>query len=175
MQVFPTSVHRDAAEAVVDFARGQPVQAVLLVNSCARGVGTRESDVDIALLIDTQTDAVKSIELAWIECYERTAVFRKLERLSSIVHSRNFFRLYLLHVESIPSLITNTSTVERPRIEPASQATARIAGTMDFKLCQSRVAVPRPALERNRSGPEARGRAQASRAARRKMRRCGRF
>ena len=51
---FPTSVHRQAAEAVVDFSIGLPIQAVLLVNSCARGTATPESDLDIALLIDPE-------------------------------------------------------------------------------------------------------------------------
>ena len=54
---FPTSIHRRAAEAIVDFSMGLPVEAVLLVNSRARGTATPESDLDIALLIDPELTA----------------------------------------------------------------------------------------------------------------------
>lgn len=81
---FPTSVHRQAAEAVVHFAQGFPVQAVLLVNSCARGTATPQSDLDIALLTDPALPAKeeRSIEQAWRERYENDPIFRELEGLS---------------------------------------------------------------------------------------------
>jgi hypothetical protein len=81
---FPTSVHRRAAEAVVDFSIGSPVQAVLLVNSCARGTATPESDLDIALLIDPELPSGERqlLDQAWRQRYENDSVFRELERLS---------------------------------------------------------------------------------------------
>jgi hypothetical protein len=87
---FPTSVHKRAAEEVVDFARTLPVNAVLLVNSCARGVATAESDLDVALLIHPEVSAParQAFELAWCERYEKAPIFRDLEQLSrfSCVH-----------------------------------------------------------------------------------------
>ena len=81
---FPTAVHRQAAEAVVDFSIGLPIQAVLLVNSCARGTATPESDLDIALLIDPELPdrERRSLDQAWRQRYENDSVFRELERLS---------------------------------------------------------------------------------------------
>jgi hypothetical protein len=81
---FPTSVHRQAAEAVVDFSMSLPIQAVLLVNSCARGAATPESDLDIALLIDPELpDRERQLlDQAWRQRYENDSVFRELERLS---------------------------------------------------------------------------------------------
>ncbi|MSV28897.1 MAG: nucleotidyltransferase domain-containing protein [Bryobacterales bacterium] len=81
---FPTPMHRRAAEAVVDFCLVLPVQAVLLVNSCARGTATAESDLDIALLIDPEmsTGERRLIEQAWRERYGNGSIFRELEGLS---------------------------------------------------------------------------------------------
>ncbi len=81
---FPTSIHRRAAEAIVDFSMGLPVEAVLLVNSCARGTATPESDLDIALLIDPELTARQRqlLDHAWCQQYENDSVFRELERLS---------------------------------------------------------------------------------------------
>jgi predicted nucleotidyltransferase len=50
--VFPTDLHRAAAEAVVDYwVLDERVQAVILTGSCARGKGTPESCVDITVLV----------------------------------------------------------------------------------------------------------------------------
>ena len=77
---FPTSVHRHAAEAVVDFSIGMPIQAVLLVNSCARATATPESDLDVALLIDPEMpdNERQSLDQAWRRRYESDSVFRDL-------------------------------------------------------------------------------------------------
>lgn len=78
---FPTPSHADAAAAIVDFAQSWPVRAALLVNSCARGVATPQSDLDMALLVDPAlpADARLAIEAAWAERYRRDSVFRRLE------------------------------------------------------------------------------------------------
>lgn len=50
--VYPTVEHQRAAEAVVDFYRScSGVEAVLLVNSCARGQATPQSCLDMAVLV----------------------------------------------------------------------------------------------------------------------------
>src|SRR5277367_196260 len=87
---FPTSIHERAAEEIVDFARTLPVHSVLLVNSCARGKATAQSDLDIALLIDPALSVSErqSLDHAWSQRYQHTPIFRELEQLGrfSCVH-----------------------------------------------------------------------------------------
>jgi predicted nucleotidyltransferase len=82
--VFPTLVHGHAAEAVVEFATRSEVEAVVLVNSCARGTATPESDLDVALLVDPamSPEHRRSMEQSWRAWYESRSVFRDLEQLS---------------------------------------------------------------------------------------------
>jgi predicted nucleotidyltransferase len=81
---FPTLLHGQAAEAVVEFSMRSEVEAVVLVNSCARGTALPESDLDVALLVDPALSAEdrRSMEQAWKGWYESRAIFRELERLS---------------------------------------------------------------------------------------------
>ena len=64
---FPTPDHTRTAHAVVTFFAERPVLAVLLVNSCARGVATPESDLDFAILVDPRLPGPErlAIETAW--------------------------------------------------------------------------------------------------------------
>ncbi len=65
---FPTISHKGAAEAIVDFFSAQPaVDAVLLVNSCARGTATPESDLDMAVLVSPALDMAghHALEQQW--------------------------------------------------------------------------------------------------------------
>lgn len=82
---FPTAIHSQAAEAVVDFfSRHSRTNAVVLVNSCARGTAVPESDLDIAILVDPPlTDpANQELERDWQESYAAHPVFGQLEGLS---------------------------------------------------------------------------------------------
>jgi predicted nucleotidyltransferase len=79
--VFPTPLHQRAAEEIVAFFDPAPeVAAVLLVNSLARGVGTTESDVDIAVLVQPGTSPARLAELnlRWQEHYAQAPSFRQL-------------------------------------------------------------------------------------------------
>lgn len=84
--VFPTPIHQQAAEAIVTFFRTQaqtaPIDAVLVVNSCARGVATPESDLDMAVLIDpTLAPAERThLETAWQQFYQSEAIFQQLRQ-----------------------------------------------------------------------------------------------
>ena len=50
--VFPTELHEQTAEVVKDFFLDYPiVDTFLVVNSCARGQASPESDLDFAVLI----------------------------------------------------------------------------------------------------------------------------
>lgn len=82
--VFPTLLHGQAAEAVVEFSMRSEVEAVVLVNSCARGTAVPESDLDLALLVDPALSAEhrRSMEASWKAWYESRSIFRDLERLS---------------------------------------------------------------------------------------------
>lgn len=78
---FPTALHRRAAEEIVAFFGAAPeVAAVLLVNSLARGVGTPESDLDIAVLVqpDAPPDAVDALDRRWREHYQAHQTFHEL-------------------------------------------------------------------------------------------------
>ncbi len=78
---FPTVLHRRAAEEIVAFFDAAPeVAAVLVVNSLARGVGTPESDLDIAVLVqpDASPDAVAELDRRWREHYQVRRVFHEL-------------------------------------------------------------------------------------------------
>jgi hypothetical protein len=49
---YPTTQHQQAAQQIVDFfAHTNAIDAVLLVNSCARGKATRDSCLDIIVLV----------------------------------------------------------------------------------------------------------------------------
>ena len=82
--ILPTVTHQRAADAIVVFFRTQPhIDAVLLVNSCARGTATPESDLDVAVLVaptctaSTQT----ALEQQWQTVYATEAVFHDLRHL----------------------------------------------------------------------------------------------
>jgi predicted nucleotidyltransferase len=65
---FPTALHQQAADEIVAFFSTQPqTDAVLLVNSCACGTATPESDLDIAVLVSpTQAPTEReALEQQW--------------------------------------------------------------------------------------------------------------
>ena len=99
LNTLPTSLHRHAAEAFDDGFGGQPgVEAVLLVNSCARGVATPESGLDMAVLVDPALGSGErqGIERRWSESYVAEEVFRRLQESSpySGVHFDLFDRQF---------------------------------------------------------------------------------
>lgn len=65
---FPTPLHQESAELARDFFLQQPcVDTVLVVNSCARGQATPESDLDMAILVKpgTPDDEFQHVEALW--------------------------------------------------------------------------------------------------------------
>src|SRR4051794_39981728 len=65
---FPTELHQQTATVVKDFFSAYPfVDTFLVVNSCARGQASPESDLDFAVLIhpDTLPDQTHQLEQAW--------------------------------------------------------------------------------------------------------------
>jgi predicted nucleotidyltransferase len=79
--VYPTALHQRAAEAIAAFFDVVPeVAAVLIVNSIARGVGTPESDLDIAVLVQPEVRATNMamLEQHWKEHYRAQPTFHEL-------------------------------------------------------------------------------------------------
>jgi predicted nucleotidyltransferase len=62
--LFPTPHHQQAATIITDFFSQQAsTEAVLLVNSCARGKATPESDLDMAILVNANISATQILAL----------------------------------------------------------------------------------------------------------------
>jgi len=80
---FPTPLHQQAAEEIVAFAKTLPIEAVLLVNSCARGKAIAQSDLDVALLIDPSLPASEQqwLDHAWRQHYHSAPIFRQFAQL----------------------------------------------------------------------------------------------
>lgn len=83
IEYFPTSTHRDAAHVATAHFGGAPgVAAVLLLNSCARGMGTPESDLDMAVLVDGLTPAgIEQLQAQWDHLYATDATLQRLRTL----------------------------------------------------------------------------------------------
>lgn len=65
---FPTALHRDVAGLAGDFFRARAlVDTVLVVNSCARGKATADSDLDMAVLVNPTASAsdIQGLESSW--------------------------------------------------------------------------------------------------------------
>jgi len=80
---FPTAIHRAAADVIVaHFGDALGVAAVLLLNSCARGVGTPQSDLDMAVLLDRSVPAgVERFQAQWDDLYATDAALQQLRKL----------------------------------------------------------------------------------------------
>jgi predicted nucleotidyltransferase len=62
--VYPTHEHQGAAQAIVEhFRSDRRVAAILLTNSCARGKATRDSCLDMAILVDPGSWTVERLSL----------------------------------------------------------------------------------------------------------------
>jgi predicted nucleotidyltransferase len=86
---FPTPLHQDTAEIVREyFLNVSEVDTILITNSCARGQATPESDLDIAVLVQPQTDSnkVSEIETAWIEYSKGQSTINNYKRSSPYAH-----------------------------------------------------------------------------------------
>jgi predicted nucleotidyltransferase len=83
VELFPTSIHRAAADAIVSHFDGAPgVAAVLLLNSCARGMGAPQSDLDVAVLVDGLASAdIARLQAQWDDLYATDVVLQRLQKL----------------------------------------------------------------------------------------------
>jgi predicted nucleotidyltransferase len=81
---FPTKLHGKVAELIGGFFEHRSsVDTVLVVNSIARGKGTAESDLDMAILVKKDTAAVliQEMEATWQRFASRTATVGQFQNL----------------------------------------------------------------------------------------------
>jgi predicted nucleotidyltransferase len=88
---YPTREHQRAAETIVDFFTSKyKVDAMLLVNSCARGKATRDSCLDIVVLTkpDPVHSSLKELEAGWEELERSSQAIKDLYQAGkySVVH-----------------------------------------------------------------------------------------
>jgi predicted nucleotidyltransferase len=88
---YPTPEHQNAAEAIVDFfVSNYKIDAVLLVNSCARGRATRDSCLDIVVLSqpDPSRSQLKELEAGWEKFEKSSQTIQALYKVGkySVVH-----------------------------------------------------------------------------------------
>jgi predicted nucleotidyltransferase len=89
--VYPTPEHEAAAEAIVEYvATNYRVDAVLLVNSCARGKATRDSCLDVSVLArpELQQSQLDVLEANWGRFEETNPAIAAMKRVGrySVVH-----------------------------------------------------------------------------------------
>lgn len=86
---YPTPEHAAAASAITSFFAGRPgVAAVLLTCSCARGRATRDSCLDIAILLQPATSPGRraDVEAAWETFHDQHQLFHALRQVGRYAH-----------------------------------------------------------------------------------------
>ncbi len=97
---YPTPEHQRAADAIVDFFSTQfEIDAVLLVNSCARGKATRDSCLDIVVL--AQPDTLQARRAAWQNRWEQ---FEQTH--AALEHLRHAGKYSVVHLDFINGVFT---------------------------------------------------------------------
>src|SRR5512133_3328075 len=88
---YPTPEHQAAAETIVEhFVSNYKVDAVLLVNSCARGKATRDSCLDLVVLAkpESSRSSLQDLEAGWGKFEKANPVLEALYKAGahSVVH-----------------------------------------------------------------------------------------
>jgi predicted nucleotidyltransferase len=88
---YPTPEHQAAAKVITDFFVSRyKIDAVLLVNSCARGKATRDSCLDMVVLAkpDPSRSQLKDLEAGWQELENSNQAIQTLYKVGrySVVH-----------------------------------------------------------------------------------------
>ncbi len=86
---YPTPEHEAATAAIIAFFAGRPgVDAVLLTNSCARGKATRDSCLDVLVLVRPEVLSTErpALERRWDDFYRTEPVFAALLRVGAYSH-----------------------------------------------------------------------------------------
>jgi Nucleotidyltransferase domain len=117
---FPTTLHQDTALFVRDyFLSISKTDTVLVVNSCARGQATPESDLDFAILVKpgTTRDQIKIMENDW-QTYSKThPTVLKYKQSNSFAH----LHLDIIDGNYIPAIIELGEPLDHFEIEIGNQ------------------------------------------------------
>ena len=87
---FPTALHEETASIIRDFFVSMPaVDSILVVNSCARGQATAESDLDFAILANpgSSQNEIMHLEASWqifSQAEPRLVQFKKSNQFAAI-------------------------------------------------------------------------------------------
>jgi predicted nucleotidyltransferase len=89
--IYPTLEHQAAADVIVEFfVSHYKIDAVLLVNSCARGKATRDSCLDIVVLAkpDQERSPLSDLEAGWNKLEQSNEAIKALYNVGkySVVH-----------------------------------------------------------------------------------------
>ena len=86
---YPTKEHENAAKAIVDFFSTIPkVEAIILYGSCARGKASKDSCLDILIIVPPEVLGSDRdfLEKQWEEHYNTEDVFRSLSEIGRYSH-----------------------------------------------------------------------------------------
>jgi hypothetical protein len=86
---YPTVEHERASEATVSFFSGWPeVEAVLLTGSCAHGGASRDSCLDMTVMVPRGVLSARGdvLEVRWNGFYRSNEVFRRLRGVGAFSH-----------------------------------------------------------------------------------------
>lgn len=86
---FPTPLHQEATETIVRYCQGLPaVDALLMVNSLARGQGTPQSDLDMVVLIPAAVlaDEGSELEAQWRAFYHTDPALQRFHQSGRFAH-----------------------------------------------------------------------------------------
>ena len=113
---FPTKLHQDAAELIKDYFLTVPaIDTVLVTNSCARGQGTPESDLDFAILTkpNTTPGEIMSIENSWRAYSKTQPTLLKYKQSSQFAH----IHLDIIDGNYTPQLIEKGEPIDYFEVE----------------------------------------------------------
>ena len=86
MRYYPTIQHEKAAKRFIEiFSQEKSVMNILLIGSCARGKASKDSCLDICIIIRKKAD-IKKIENKFKEIYKKDKVFIELSKVGKYSH-----------------------------------------------------------------------------------------
>ncbi|MCK4256409.1 nucleotidyltransferase domain-containing protein, partial [candidate division WOR-3 bacterium] len=86
---YPTPEHAEAAAFIIEhFSKNDHIKAILLTGSCARNKATKDSCLDIALLVKPEVYNKRKVELEeqWDSIYTKEIVIKKLNSVGVYSH-----------------------------------------------------------------------------------------
>jgi len=87
--IYPTIQHQEASKVTVGFfSEFKEVKAILLVGSCARNKATRDSCLDINILLNPESfiQQKEMLEKKWLKYYKDLKIFKKLLDIGQYSH-----------------------------------------------------------------------------------------